>query len=270
MPPELEPGPFPLHALSSCQRSIVEDLTRLHRLPPEMPGLAALAVTGACVGKGAQLVGAVNGRAGNFANLFVFIGAPKSSGKGALGALADPLLAEDRRQREHHQRTQAPALNSELGNLQARVKFLRAKLAKGPSPSGQGKSIDLEVPEREILKGEKRIAQIQKDILEPALCVGDATSEALATQIVASPDESMLVYSPEAGDLLRVALGRGTVTTVRRIAISSSKDSRSSSTPASGSAGDGSTASHAFRSWASSSPSFCASSSPTRRPSSGA
>ena len=89
--PQLQPGPFPIDALSDTQKRIVEAVANVHQLPIELAAMPAIAVTGAALSKGWKLTGAVNGRE-NYGNLYVIPAAPKSNDKGAAAQLAQPII----------------------------------------------------------------------------------------------------------------------------------------------------------------------------------
>jgi hypothetical protein len=205
--PDLEAGPFPVDALSPVQRDIVKSISEVHSLPYEMAGLAVLAVTGSLLGKGAILVDAVNDRR-NYANLFVIIGAPKSTGKGALNQITEPLFEFGRKLAEEHQFDTAPSLRAEKQVAEAKLAKLVRDSANPTTSRKPAATVERHCVVKEVEDLHKRIAEIDEELREPLLGTGDTTSEALAQCIKASPDQALLIYSPEAGDFIRVALGR--------------------------------------------------------------
>lgn len=58
----LEPGPFPIHALSPVMRKIAEETALVHSIPIELPGMQVVATVAGTLGKGWHCLGAVNGR----------------------------------------------------------------------------------------------------------------------------------------------------------------------------------------------------------------
>ncbi len=88
----LDPGDFPIHALSPSMRHISEELAQVHQVPVEMPAMIAVGIVGGALGNKFTITGAVNGKESH-ANLYVVVAAAKSSGKGSVaGKLVEPLL----------------------------------------------------------------------------------------------------------------------------------------------------------------------------------
>ena len=114
---DLEPGEFPLHALSPAMRDMAEDLANVHRVPVQLPAMCAVGILSGALGNAYTLTGAVDGK-DCFGNLYVIPAAPKSSGKGSVAnALAKPLLTAS-------------------GELEAAFFVPRAARAGGLSPGG--------------------------------------------------------------------------------------------------------------------------------------
>lgn len=203
-----EPGPFPVEHLSPAQRAIVEGIADVYRIDPALPGMASLAALSASAGKNLWVGGAVSGRE-TPCNLFVIAAAPKSYGKNAAAGVVDPLVEASARRAEEFRLNDLPRLRQERAIGERRGKLLVEWLAKG---SGQ-KNKPLTEDERsdlvqELTTLERRMGEIAP-LLEsaPTLWVGSYTGAALATAL-ARNGETLLSFSPEAGDAIRIALGR--------------------------------------------------------------
>jgi hypothetical protein len=91
-PTPLEPGEFPVDALPDAARALVDDLVRVYGVPPELPGMAALATLSAACARGYKLSSAVNG-VENHANLYLIAGVPAGCGRICVDTVIRPLLA---------------------------------------------------------------------------------------------------------------------------------------------------------------------------------
>lgn len=203
-----EPGEFPVGLLSPAQCTIVESTAEVYRIDPALPGMASLAALGASPGKNLWVTGAVAGRE-TPSNLFVIAAAPKSYGKNGASTVVAPLLeASDRRALEFREGVR-PRLCQERAVAERRARLLVEWLARGRGDNNKA----LAGQEREDLEGElralhARMAEIAPLLeSEPTLWVGSYTGAALA-QALARNGEALLSFCPEAGDAIRIALGR--------------------------------------------------------------
>ena len=210
--PNLDPGAFPLHALSPAMRAIVEELAEVHRVPVEMPGMVAIGVLAGALGNKFTLTGAVNGKLSH-GNLFVVVGAAKSSGKGSIsGMLAAPLFKTSAALEERYRNEERPNLMAEKAILTKRVKVLVDELASNKTGTGESRQAMGEA-ERLESREELKEAQARIDWIEPfldaapTLWLGDSTSEAMARQFKRN-DLGLLCFSVEAGNVVRVMLGK--------------------------------------------------------------
>ncbi|HPA18248.1 MAG TPA: DUF3987 domain-containing protein [Verrucomicrobiae bacterium] len=203
-----EPGDFPVGVLSPAQRAIVESTAEVYRIDPALPGMASLAALGASPGKNLWVTGAVAGRE-TPSNLFVIAAAPKSYGKNGASTVVAPLLAiSDRRAMEFRDGAR-PRLCRERAVAERRSRLITEWLARGRGESNRA----IEAREREDLEGQlgelqARMAEIDPLLeSEPTLWVGSYTGAALA-RALARNGEALLCFCPEAGDAIRIALGR--------------------------------------------------------------
>jgi hypothetical protein len=204
-----EPGKFPMEALPVIMRDAVATVAATYGLPPELPGMAALATLAGAIGKGAIVRGAVDDR-DTHCNLFVFAGAPKSFGKGSAAKVVQGLINLSNQLGEDFRERWLPEMRGRLKVLEKQTELWASQIAKRK----KGK---VELTEDEIRDLQKCVtdAEREKEVLQrqvatlPSYHVGSATGAALC-QILCRNNGTILSYSPEAGDMIRVALGRYT------------------------------------------------------------
>ena len=210
--PDLDPGDFPIHALSPAMREIAEELAQVHQVPVEMPAMVAVGILAGALGNKFTLAGAVNGKVSH-GNLYVVVAAAKSSGKGSVSdMLARPLLQASAALEERYRNEERPNLMAEKAVLTKRVTVLVNELASNKTGTGESRQAMGEA-ERLESREELKEAQARLDWIEPfldsapTLWLGDATSEAMARQFKRN-NLGLLCYSPEAGSVVRVMLGK--------------------------------------------------------------
>lgn len=199
---QTDPGQFPLDALPEAARDMAAEVSRVFDVPPELPGMAALAALGAASGKSYKLTGAVNG-CGNFANLYVIGGAPRGTGKSCIAELVRPILDSNAEMEADHRQRILPGLKAERAVV---AKQLDAEL-KSITKSGMtpGEQLDAD---REIMKLQTTIDALDARLAaSPTLWAANVTSERLGALLSVS-GETSFIYSAEAGEVLRVFAGK--------------------------------------------------------------
>jgi len=199
--PDLDPGLFPLDALPAVAATAAQALADAHSLPLELAGMTALATLAAACGKGWQLSGAVIGKS-NFANVFVLAGAERGVGKGSVGALVEPLTRISAEQEQHWRDNVLPELRTKANVLKRRAEAAERD-ASGATDHDRGAAI----AKATALQQELEAALHQIETM-PSLWASDITSQKLGVLLAGSLDESLLIYSPEGGAVIRVWLGR--------------------------------------------------------------
>jgi hypothetical protein len=200
----LQAGLFPLDALNPVMREIAEQSADVYQIKCELPGMAGIAVMAGAIGKGIVIQGAVSGRE-THCNLYVIPGAPKSYGKNAAATMAAPLRDASNELAESFRQTERPTLLTEKKVSEKREQLLVKKCADDETgePERQEKQV-------ELAKIQKRLDEIELLLTwPPTHLVGNATSAAL-TEILKRNDETIFSFSPEAGELVRIALGKFT------------------------------------------------------------
>ncbi len=211
-PPDLEPGKFPLHALSPSLRAIAADLANVHRVPVQLPAMCAVGIVSGALGNAYTLTGAVDGKDCH-GNLYIIPAAPKSSGKCSVAnAIVRPLLEASAELEAAFKQHQLPGLKTDKAILEKRVGVLVNELATGQTGRGRDKKTMGE-PERaetrrELEQAHERLAEIEPLLSAlPTYWLGNATSEAMAAQF-AQNNPGLFCYSAEGGETVRVLLGK--------------------------------------------------------------
>lgn len=206
-----EPGVFPLDALNAMQRRVVEETAHVHQIDAALPGMASVATLAASVGKGHAIHGAVNGR-DTFCNVFVLAGAPKSYGKNAASTITRPLIDASAALAEDFRANVRPELVTEQRTLEARVKKLVGLLAGDGGGKNQEPLAEHEKREKriELTRMQARIDELAALVrLLPSYWIGSATTAGLVDFLTRN-GETIFSFSPEAGELVRIALGKFT------------------------------------------------------------
>jgi hypothetical protein len=149
-----------------------------------------LGAVSAAAGKGWRLVEAAPGMS-NYANLYIVMALESGSFKSIAGRIMKPIAEEESRRLVEWEQRQAPVLRAHLEAAKADVK----KSAKRPADAS------LEADARREAECERKLLR------NPRLLLGSCTTAALAQSLAHMDHETGALYSPEGGDLLRVALG---------------------------------------------------------------
>jgi len=204
---EIDPGPFPVDALSQPMRQLVEEVADVHQVPVELPASAGLATLSGAMGKSFKLTGAVNGKE-TYGNIYVVPAAPKSTGKGASSMMTKPLIHASQKKARDFLEKELPSLKLEKELLTAERNNLKKKVVPGTKDYDKLTDLGLSEAKQRLLEIEQRLEQIEP-LLEysPTYWVGNATSEAMEGQFARNND-SLFCFSPEAGAVVRVMLGK--------------------------------------------------------------
>ncbi len=211
---EIEPGPFPIHALNPIMRAMVENVADVHRVPVELPAMCAVGILSGSLGNAFTLTGAVDGK-DCFGNLYIIPAAPKSSGKGSVASpLVRPLLEVSAELEARFKKSELPGLKAEKAVLEKRALMLVNELATGKGGTGKERrplgEVEKADTRRELEQANERLDAITP-LLDamPTYWLGNATSEAMERQFKRN-NLGLFCYSPEAGAAVRVMLGKYT------------------------------------------------------------
>jgi len=195
-----EPGEFPLDALNPTMRTIVEESAETYQIDPALPAMAGVATLAGTIGKRLVVTGATSGRRTHL-NLYVVAGAPKSYGKNAAAIMAQPLRDASNEIGNNFCNIEKPKLSAEHKIAELLEKTLAKKCAEGKASEDERKELE---------RIQKRLDEIAYlTAWPPTHIIGNSTSAAL-TEILKRNGETILSFSPEAGELIRIALGKFT------------------------------------------------------------
>lgn len=163
-------GAFPVRALPSVAREVVNQMVELHNVPPELPASMVLAVASASLARGLA-VKSVHGLT-TYGNIYVIGGGATGAGKSIT---ANPII-KPLRDFEAHLKAQH---KKSLPSVMARLTAIRSQLeglqnGEPPTVGERGPKVAAE----EKLRTEE--AALLDRLVEPTLIVDDATSEAMA------------------------------------------------------------------------------------------
>jgi len=190
-----ERGDFPEHVLPPIIGRYARDLANLYQIPVELPALSMIATVSGCLGKSWEAVNATKDRRtrGNF---YTILALPPGSGKSIANRILEPMLSVQRQREENWKLEKLSRLKSEQVALEAEIRVLR-------NPS-KGKVID-----RSALAS--KVAQLdevnRKLEYSPSLTIGNATTSGLALELTKVESETLFVFAPEGGEVIRVMLG---------------------------------------------------------------
>lgn len=196
-----EPSPFPVEVLPPVLRELAEQSAEVFQIPVELPALIALGTLSGVLGKSFELRGVRNGTSG-FGNLYVIAAAERGTGKGAVARqIVAPVLEASRELADFWRASTAPTARAD-------EKIFGAKLAATLAEAKKAFGSDLDRLRAEAAETQSKLdAAAALAAGAPSLWASNATSEALAC-LLSRSGETALVFSPEAGDVLRVMAGR--------------------------------------------------------------
>jgi hypothetical protein len=198
----IEPGEFPLDALPGAMRTLAASLSDVHQIDVALPAMAALATLSGAIGKSVTVSGAVNGR-DTHCNLFIIAGAPKSYGKGAASTAAKPIVDASAEVLKHFMQYERADLQTEVELLEGLKKKQLKECSSMMEESGTCDKARLSETNAEL----ERNRWLLETKARPGYHVGACTGAALEEHLVRN-DETAFSFSPEAGDMVRIALGR--------------------------------------------------------------
>jgi Protein of unknown function (DUF3987) len=184
--PELDAGPFPEDSFPPTLRDYAESLSKTFGVPSPLFLMMMLGTISGAARKGYQLIDGVPGFT-QYANTFLLFGLQTGSHKSVVSRIADPILAKQAERKRKWNELDLPRIKYELEQKQKALK--RAK-----NSDGREEAVE--------------IARLERSLeFNPSLMVGSATTAALAKKLQHVERETAFVFSPEAGDVVRVALG---------------------------------------------------------------
>jgi len=191
------PRPFPIDALNQVQRSMVEAVINTFGQDPGVVGLTSCAVLSGGMGRSFMVEGAVQGLK-TFGNTYTLIGVERSGGKGTVAtALMQPLINANSELLKNFRDNTLPSLKVRHRQIKNQMEAMYKAKDEPPQPET-------------LIQLQREFEMIERHLKStPALFSGSATGASLVESL-ARNDEQLLLFSPEAGDAVKVALGRYT------------------------------------------------------------
>jgi hypothetical protein len=199
---EPEAEPFPIECLPPDIALMVRAVATALLVPDSLPGLMALAIVAAGIGKGLVLDWRP-GKNPTPANLFIIPTAESGSGKSeCFKILAAVFMAFERAMQEHWRKETLPLLQTDLRFHETQLKKLDRKLGKDSTSAD----------ETDRLRGEMKyhlafVEELKSKLHEPQLSIQDATVEKAAT-VMHWNGETLFSVSGDARKLVDNLLGR--------------------------------------------------------------
>jgi len=186
---------FPLDALNAAQRRAVLAVSKTYQQDPALSGMVSLAGLAGAIGRGFKVQGASSHA--TYANVFVIAAAERSYGKGSSSSVLAALVRRNNEMQLEYREYEMPSLKADIAIAERELKdALNASKKSGACDKAHIQKLHLKIDS--CAEGLK---------LPPSLYIGSATGAAL-WESLSRNNEQLLSYSPEAGDLVRVAMGR--------------------------------------------------------------
>jgi len=202
-PAEVEdrPMPFPLWALNRAQRRAVEAIATAFRQDPALSGTVSIAGLAGALGRMFRVCD-IHGRP-TYANLYTMIAAARGYGKGASQRILAAMTAFERRIKSDYQCYTVPRLKVNLERLKQQIR----NSVREPSPE-QESLPGFDVNQTLLESNQLQVDAIERELKNPpSLFVGSTTGASL-TGLLERNDSQLMSFNPEAGDIVRLALGR--------------------------------------------------------------
>ena len=206
--PDCNPGPFPVEALNPVQKELVAEVAEQNQLAVELPAMVSLATIAAAAGKGWVGFGLASGKA-TYSNLYVVVGAPKSYGKGSMIEIVNPIIEASNGLATEFRERERPALVAEMQEIQVEMQRMNRAQGRPPRAGMAGMRADekAQLSERRS-ELNARLAKIEPLLkYDPGYYISGTTTAGLVEMLSRNGD-ALMHFSPEAGDPIRVALGR--------------------------------------------------------------
>ena len=196
------PEPFPVDCLPPVMAELVRGVATAQGVPESLPGLMALAVVAASIGKGLSLNWRP-GKASTPANLYVIASAESGSGKSECARLVTgAFLTFERTVQEEWHKDVFPGLQAKLRIAEGQLKKLDRKITKESTTTA-----DFEHYQGEMAFHLAQVEELKRQMHAPQLSIQDATVEKVAT-VLHSNDETIFSTSADARKLCDNLLGR--------------------------------------------------------------
>jgi Protein of unknown function (DUF3987) len=193
--------PFPLDALPQVAQKMTDEVCKAELVPPSLVACAILGIASASIGAGLCIQsGAARSTRGN-----LHLMAIAESGVGKWSSYRHvnaPLNTIEKELIETWKHQVRPKLLTEIDALEADCKKMKDLFAKEKDQDQKRALLE------EMTKTNERIDQLREKAVEPCLCVGDATKEAMAVTMSQQVGESLASISSEGRGIIDVLCGQ--------------------------------------------------------------
>lgn len=195
-----EPGRFPISAFPASIREIAEQLASVYQAPICVPAMCMLAALSAAVGKSAVVARGLRDLVTTL-YLFVVIVAERGTCKSVIGRKATEPIERYSEKLVLEHREKVAAKKTELAMSKKLASKLESEAAR-ITTSGPNDLLD------KLTEKHQRIAELEDDADRRVTAIeSDITGEALVRSLEDN-NETIFSYSPEAGGVVSVAVGK--------------------------------------------------------------
>jgi len=196
------PSKFPIGRFPERIRSVATELAEVYQTPVCLAAMSVLGVLSGAIGRSIGVINAYKDKT-TLLNLYVFAIAGRGIGKSVIGGtLMQPLSEYSGKIELAHQAKEAERKTA-LGIIQREIEELTRRVGKETGTAQAESKARLDVLHADAGK------LAQEGTQERTLIVANTTSEAL-TRLLKQNEETLFSYSAEAGDAVKVALGKYT------------------------------------------------------------
>ena len=204
IPEEESPMPeFPIEVFPLAIRDMAKECARVNQISESVAAMCGLSTMSASIGNSMRVTKPVSGK-DTYLNIYTVIGSPKGTCKSSSSQMVQPLLTRTKEVIDNFMKEEIPKLEVEAKTLGIeQKKLLKAIKMTDVLEEKQ----DLRV---QLTTVEKRLREIKpngQDIPLPEYIVSNITSEALV-KTLSENRNNIFSYSAEAGEAIRVALGK--------------------------------------------------------------
>lgn len=204
-----EPGKFPVDTLPAVIRHSAETISNIYNTPIELSGMGGLLTQSGAIAK-AYIVKGASVHALTSCNLYALVGAPPGFGKQAIHPMIKPMLDASAQFKKDWIEKFSPRMmigrSIAKHELRSFMKMIHQNMCNHPPIT----EVELQNAIEKMTLLQARIQKYDNDLVcEPALHTGNATGAALS-QLVNQGDGGIFYVSGDAGDAIKILLGRFT------------------------------------------------------------
>lgn len=201
IPQQTEPSnPMPLNLLPKPFAEMSQAIVKSARVPPSLAGCCVLGALSASIGSGLRVKSGPDRY--SHSNLYILASASSGSGKSeAFRHALAPFFDAEREEIEFWRTDIFPKIWSEKQMLECEIEKLKRE-AKSKQSAFSKEDIRSAIED-----SQRRLMELEIDVIEPARSTEDATSEVLAL-LLQNPSESLASLSADSGAIINNLFGR--------------------------------------------------------------